>query len=164
MGNALIDWCRSQPERKGQRGEDTRWNQVFFIRDTLPTIWSNSLEEYKTFVEGPNARVVGMHHSKSIDLVVFGVNHPRLGFRAVLRNNLYNWNVTLDSDRDIIINPKLLFDSESTSYCFFEGFPKDWCIEVPYKKNKRRFAFSCGGDYDLYAIFWQIVLALDPTL
>jgi hypothetical protein len=155
-GISLLEWCRQQPEKSDLIYWKSMWNQVLFVRDTLPEVFSEGYEEYETFSQGNKIRVVGTHRSKSVELPVYGIEHKRLGFRAVMRNNFHDWNVSVDFDKPPKINPKGLYKPGDHSYCFWQGFPGEWAFKVE-EETPSRFAFYCGAGFnEIYTFFWQI--------
>lgn len=109
------------------------------------------------------ASVIGTHRSKSIELPVVEFQLPKL--RLVLRDNFYNWKVSVQSDDAIDIDPSGLFDpSIEHSSCYCEGFA-EWDVFDSYVKDKRKFTIEIFDDkklFDFCAIVVGINLPADP--
>jgi hypothetical protein len=151
-GLGLLDWCRARPEiPESMSYRNAHWAQACFVRDFLPCAWGIDEDERQAHTRGDATRVIGVHCSKSIYLPVYGIDIPRLGVRAVLRNNFYDWNVSIDSLHPCP-SPGRLFSEDNIDYCFFQGFPPEWCFKS-YQENPKRFSFYVNGNYSLYAYF-----------
>lgn len=121
--------------------------QVMFIRDTLGRAL---VSEWKRWEGVPV--VIGEHRSKSVRLPVYHIALPDM--ELVLRDNFYDWKVSVRSDAPIRnVAGWGLFDEadeRGISACYCEGFPREW-VQGPYAKDKRRFTVELSGQYDLYA-------------
>jgi hypothetical protein len=81
--------------------------------------------------------VIGTHTSKSIKLPVVEFMLPRV--RLVMRDNFYNWTISVQSDEPLHIDVCDLFDpsiEHSSVYC--EGF-NEGDVFGSYNSNKREF-------------------------
>jgi hypothetical protein len=152
--------------------------QVHFVRDMLAAIVWQDVPYEKRAPASPRecketAFVVGEHLSKSVRLPVYSLERPDLGLRIVARDNFYDWNVSVASERDVATDLRgfpldYWIESErerfkdgyqpgrSWGYCFFQGFPSDMQFG-PYKENKRRFSMCVGSDYELFTLVWLIM-------
>lgn len=149
------------------------------LRDTLcGLVWSDVDYDARPKAsprddQKETATVVGEHRSKSVRLPVYSIDRPDLGIRFVLRENYYNWNVSVIAERPIrtdLLGFALDF-SESKKrdhekrpfhagqywdYCFFEGFPTDLMFG-PFAMNARRFSLAISSDHALYAFVWMVM-------
>lgn len=162
-GPALAAWWRAAadtiPEAMYYRKAAA--DQVLFVRDRLPAVWANSSEEYDAHSDGCATRVVGTHRSKSIELPVYGLEISRLGLRVVLRDNFYDWNLVVDSDRPVVIDPTRLFPPNDLGSCFYQGFPAAWVEATPYAQSQTRFACYLENAYALHTFFHLVARALE---
>jgi hypothetical protein len=82
------------------------------------------------------AYVVSEHRSKSITLPVVTLERPDLGIVAIVRNNFYNWKLSVISNTHIDdpVFPYLFhtqppiepdYTGNPLADCYFEGFPRD---------------------------------------
>lgn len=90
------------------------------------------------------AYVISTHRSKSITLPVVSYERPDLGLQFVLRNNFYNWKLSVLSNEPINdpLFPWLFFTEPPVepgytgnplADCYFEGFPKDLIFDYQCK-------------------------------
>ena len=139
---------------KGLIYEEAANKQVMWVRDKLINAISRSLWEKELRNNGiPKFFVVGEHRSKSCALPVYYIN---LGFvRLVMRNNFYDWNISVDSDSPIIGDIQDTINSDT--YCFFQGFPSDWKFsQYDVMNNNKRFSFWVTSDEELFVFFWLL--------
>lgn len=154
------------------RGRDGVYlSQVHFVRDTLSRIMWNDLK-YEDIPETDNREkitgyVIGEHKSKSVRLPVYMLERKDLGIKFILRDNYYNWNVSVVSDKPITTDLKGLvkeygaddrpnYPGAFWGYCFFEGFPVDYCFGS-YSENQNNFSTYLNNDYELYTFIWLIM-------
>lgn len=100
--------------------------------------------------------VVSTHTSKSVRLPVFRLVHPGGGLELVMRNNFYNWQVSVISSEPIKDNFHGLFVPTRTIdavYC--EGFDPSW-VFGSYENDQRRFTVTLGGDHTLFTFLWLL--------
>lgn len=92
------------------------------------------------------AEVVSYHRSKSIDLPVIKYTMPNRGLTVYVRNNYYNFAVTVESDIPIIGLTNIGHNEHS---CYYEGFDRGG-IPV-YKETESiigggdNMSFLCGN-------------------
>lgn len=145
-------------------------SQVMFVRDSLGRALASSWQEWQGEDDSEGERhggavtVIGEHRSKSVRLPVYHIVLPgptllergrfieQPGLEMVLRDNFYDWKVSVRSDAPIhnVAGWGLFREDEAISACYCEGFPREW-VQGPYAKDKRRFTVELGGQYDLYA-------------
>lgn len=111
--------------------------------------------------------VIGQHWSKSIQLPVYELCRGDLRF--YLRDNFYNWKLSVDSKEPIEANFNGLFhttpplDPEYTgdplSSVYFEGFYSDHIFSY-YCKNRRQWSAGIHGDYPLYTTIFLCLRSL----
>ena len=149
----LLDWCRDKEFHPGEqmRYERACWSQVLFVRDTLASLlFPGALSKEKSFV-------VGHHLSKSIQLPVYELRMG--GWTALLRNNFHDWKVTIETIRNINVDPGDLFDPKHhvpAIYC--EGFLRDRVYGAynDRMKNDGNFTIAIGSNHRLYTFLWLI--------
>ncbi len=161
-----------------QSGGETRLHQVHFVRDSIAGLFWSDIPYDKRNAAPPrddskeSALVIGEHTSKSVRLPVYSLERPDLGIQIVLRNNYYNWNVSVISETPITTDLRGFqldyLDSERKrfpdgyikgrfwGYCFFEGFPEELCFG-PFVENPRKFSLWTNGDYMLYTFVWLLM-------
>lgn len=144
----LQKWANENEPAKSVNGF---WHQVTFIRDEVAWILAETYDAYVNLSEG--IRVISTHVSKSVRLPVYYVSLPD-GTKFVLRNNFYDWKVSIDSPRDVDVDFLGLFDPTIPvgRYCC-EGFPTE-SIFGAYANNRRQFTIELATNYDLYTFMW----------
>ena len=157
-------------------GGDVQLPQVHFVRDTLARlIWRGI--KYDDIPREPErldcavtAYVISEHRSKSVRLPVYSLERSGLGLQIVLRDNYYNWNVSVVSERPVAADLRGFVtdfrdEAERAKYrprdcwgcCFFEGFPAELMLG-PYSKDRRKFSLWTNGDHELYALVRNLML------
>ena len=162
-GPSLLRWCRVESNWPGESmvyaGAMKR--QVLFVRDTLPLTWAQSADEYARHSnydgEGGGTQVIATHRSKSITLPVYGLDVPRLGLRAVVRDNFHNWKVSIAAERPIDLAPMghLVDPTERVHSVYCEGFREEWVLGS-HATDPRRFTVEMSREHDVYAMFLLI--------
>lgn len=154
-------------------------HQVHFVRDTLSSIVNMGIRYEdlpKTdiglgYEERDAGFVISEHGSKSVRLPVYLLERADLGLKFVLRNNFYDWNITVVSELPVMadlegfatdISPREKEEGrwqrpgDYWGYCFFQGFPDDMCLG-PYAMDQSRFSIWMGTDYEVYAFVRLVV-------
>jgi len=111
--------------------------------------------------------VVGEHTSKSVKLPVVMFDRSDLNLQLVLRNNFYDWKLSVISMRPITADFSDLFccnppSKEDLGYLhpvYFEGFPKEYIFSY-YSLLTGTWSASIDSDYDLYMVVRLILRAL----
>jgi hypothetical protein len=158
---------------RNARGE-VSLSQVHFVRDRLAGVFWADLPYDQRPASPPRndcketAYVIGQHTSKSVRLPVYSLERPDLGLQIVLRDNMYDWNVSVVSETPIATDLrgfKLSYSDEKErerhansgywDYCFFQGFPDELQFG-PYSENPRKFSLCINSDYEMYTFLWLI--------
>jgi len=178
------EWCIEHRDTDLLFGRSSdgraRLSQVHFVRDNLaPLFWLGVPYEDRLNAPPPrddckvSAVVIGEHHSKSVRLPVYMLERADLGLKLVLRDNFYDWNVSVVSiepvapagmrgfpcdftKRDCERFPQGHIAGRSWGYCYFQGFPDAYTFG-PYVENAQAFSFWTGDDYQLYAFLWRLI-------
>lgn len=147
----LIEWYnKNQPEDKMFWKNEFK-EQINFIHNQIPNIFAENYEEFKEIRN--SLYVVSEHSSKSINLPVVEVT-PRYGLTLRMRNNFYDWVVSVESQSIIVQDFMGLFDPEDeVSHHCCEGFKPDW-IFGSYKNDYSKFTVSLNDNYKLYTFLW----------
>ena len=141
--------------REWKIGDEMLWknsaiNQAIFVRDDI----CMNLLRVPSFI-------VSSHRSKSIDLPVYGFL-MRNGIKVIMRNNFYNWVVTVEAPASLPENtlPMEIFINKG-NVNWAEGFHDRW-IHGPYKPNKRmkKFTVELRSKYDVYLMMFMLKNAL----
>jgi len=109
---ALKDWAKTNdPSGTDLVFKNHFWNQIRFIRDTLPGIVYGMYDrnsEIATQVQS-SLLVLSTHTSKSVRLPVFHMTLPD-GTECVLRHNFHDWRISVKSPHEITCNFNKLLD------------------------------------------------------
>jgi len=147
--------------------------QVEFVRDALCYLVASGLspddeDDYKKFLAIPD--VISTHRSKSIELPVYELSRPDLGIRFILRNNFYNWKLSVLSEMPIIADFSGLFHTtppvepkytgNELSPVYFEGFPDDLIFGYYESSDKLRWSAEIQGDHNLYTAIFLTMRAI----
>jgi hypothetical protein len=154
MKEPLAEWIVANPPREKMIYREAARNQFCFLASTLRPLLFASFNPAEC-----NAHVIGMHTSKSIKLPVVEFWMP--GLRIVVRDNFYDWKVSVQSDKPIEIESEDLFNpSEKISSVYCEGF-EEWDVFGAYDQNKKRFTVEVYSNDNLIELCTRIRVALD---
>ena len=148
----LLTWCRVNEPSDDMIYKKGYWNQITFIRDTIMYMLCKDYEDY---INNP-VLVINTHTSKSIVLPVYQLNLFDKKMKIIIRNNFYNWKISVDSDVEINVDFMGLFKSDEqihSVYC--EGFKKEQVYDS-YSNNKKKFTFEIGDTYLLYTFMFLL--------
>jgi hypothetical protein len=127
--------------------------QICFVRDRLcRVLFPNSQD----FLANPPT-VISTHFSKSLKLPVYQIDLKKYGVEIVLRNNFYDWKVSVKSDAPLDFDTMGLFDPTcyvTSIYC--EGFPEEK-VYGSYSADNSKFTVEIRSDYDLYTFMYLLM-------
>lgn len=137
--------------------------QFSFVRDYCRPLFGVGLSfEQKLNV----ANVISTHHSKSITLPVYELTRPDIDLKIILRNNFYNWKMSVINSSEINANFSGLFHTSPPideaytgnplSPIYFEGFESDLIFSY-YEKDNKRFSAEIFSNYSLYTTIFLIM-------
>lgn len=148
----LEEWRTSNIPNTNFSFADGCIDQVNFIRNKIIGLLALSYEEFE--VLRSNIQVISTHTSKSVILPVYQISLQDGMVIITMRNNFYDWKVSIDSKQEIETDFMEIFDpTEKISGCFCEGFPKH-LVFGSYEENKSQFTCEIGNDYELYMFFY----------
>ena len=160
--NKLQKWISAQVVDDKMRWKGPFGEQMAFIRDQIVPLMGAGLIYYE---KQEIADVISTHTSKSIVLPVVEVTRKDLGLRFTMRENFYNWKLSVLSEKPIEADFTGLFhttppiDKDYTgdplAGVYFEGFPKDRIFRY-YSEDKRKFSAEIWGDQPM----WTAVLLI----
>jgi hypothetical protein len=141
--------------------KDAASAQVQLVRDTLAALVWADVPYWKRANEGEprtdckvTGYVISEHRSKSVRLPVYLFERADLGIRFVLRNNFYDWKLSVMSENPIQSDlfPYLFhttppiereYTGDELAHVYFEGFPKDLIFGY-HGADPRRWSASLG--------------------
>lgn len=151
----VTTWIRVNSPDERLLYKDGLGSQVCLVRDTIMRNMFYSGEfnsgRYKEF----QPKVISTHCSKSVLLPVMEIDLREYGIKITLRNNFYNWNLSVESDIDVVYDHKGTIDDGAFGYCFCEGFPANKRFGK-YEENKKNFTVCITGDYQLYTFMYLL--------
>jgi len=109
---------------------------------------------FKKYLEyGDSVTVINTHTSKSILCPVYKIVWRGITF--ILRNNFYNWKISVDSLFDIKVDFENIFEDSSIHRVYCEGFSsKD--VFGSYSSNNKQFTVELYDAYDVHFFFRKI--------
>lgn len=138
-------------------------SQIIFVRDEIRSLFLQNIP----YNERPNAMVVGWHRSKSVTLPVYRLENPKLGVRIYLRDNFYNWKLSVDSIRPVRADFTGLFkmnppedksySGDSLAPCYFEGFKNSIIFGYYGPSDGRRWSAEIHGRHALWATLFLML-------
>jgi len=166
MKITLRDWISEQLVHDEMLWKGAYNLQMLFLRDHVQFLIGTGLplKEATTL-----AMVISTHRSKSIDLPVVRLDRPDIGLSFVMRNNFYDWKLTVLSTRPIEADLAGLFFTEPPSEpeytgdglhpVYFEGFPRE-LVRGYWSQNKCEWSASIGGDRAFWTTLYLCMRSL----
>ncbi len=138
------------PKQQVQFVKNKIYRNLFFDKECVGL--ERCSDEYDDVYDRFLPMVVSMHKSKSVLLPVFELNLKSVGVKIVLRNNFYDWNVSVESEKEIVCDFKNLLTEEK---CYCEGFPNNKKYGK-YEDNCKCFTVCIPDDYKLFTFMWLL--------
>jgi hypothetical protein len=161
--NKLQNWISAQIVDDKMRWKGPFGAQMAFIRDSIVPLMGAGLIYHES---KEIADVISTHMSKSIVLPVVEVTRKDLGIRFTMRENFYNWKLSVLSEKPVEANFDGLFhttppiDKDYTgdplASVYFEGFPKDRIYRY-YEEDRRKFSAEIWGDRPMWTAVFLIM-------
>ncbi len=182
----LMQWYMrwlNEYENSKYFAKDASSSQVHFVRDRLapmirPKVLYEEWEDIKIIGKDGemrdvkrNAWVVGEHTSKSVRLPVYAFERQDLGLRLMMRDNHYNWKLSVQSEQPIncgILFTRLFiteppsepeYTGDHLRSVYFEGFPPEWCFGY-YGQNRQQWSAEIHSDNTLWTTIFLIMSEL----
>jgi hypothetical protein len=169
----LQEWISSQTVADEMLWKGAFGYQMMFLRDTLLPLIGRGLPYQKL---GDVAQVISTHRSKSIVLPVVSYERPDIGLRLVVRQNFYNWKLSVISERSTKDNlteslfPRLFYTTppvdesytgDPLANCYFEGFPDDLIFGYfAQSPHGGRWSAEIWGDEAMWSTVFAIMSAV----
>lgn len=155
----LLTWCRVNKPRNEMVYKQGYWDQIMLIRDSINLLFYSN---YKEYIDNP-VMVINTHTSKSIELPVYELNLKQQGVKIILRNNFYDWKVSVISNREIDVDFMGLFEEDNNiSYLYCEGFKREQVFKS-FKEDKTQFTISLPDNFKLYTFMYILNYYLCKT-
>lgn len=169
MKEPLQKWISEQIVADEMLWKGAWGDQVQFVRDSLAHLVGRGLS-YKQFKTADVATVISTHRSKSIALPVYELARADLGLRLVLRNNFYDWKLSVISEDPVVADFEGLFRTTSPiepaytgnelASVYFEGFPRSLVFGYYAESDRRQWSAAIGGDSAMWTTVFIIMKAL----
>jgi hypothetical protein len=162
----IQDWYNSVTTKDSMIYKGASTEQMMFIRDTLAYALSRGL----FYEDRVIPQVISTHRSKSVDLPVAELSRPDLGLTIVVRNNFYNWKLSVETAAPLacdftglfITSPPVEPDytGDHLHPVYFEGFPRERIHGYYDTSDRMKWSAEIGGDYGLMTTIFLIMRAL----
>jgi|SRR5579885_1947175 len=161
----LSDWWRQNTIDDDLLWKNSASEQMIFVRDYLRNLVATGIVDRETRLG--ITQVIGTHVSKSITLPVYSLERPDLGIRFVLRDNFYNWKLSVISEKPVEADFTGLFvtskEKDTCNYlasCYFEGFPSDLIFGHYDESDKRKWSAEVTTNYQVYTTVFLCMQAI----
>lgn len=148
----LNDWMNKNEPDDNLSFKDWYANQLHFVNDLLlRALYSDDSDKANHI----RIMVVATHEAYSIVLPVYQFTLPN-GVKITLRNNFFDWKVSIDSPFSISLKSMDLFDpKQRIPFYHCEGFPKE-IVYGSYGENRKQFTMSFHTDYHLWTFMFLL--------
>ena len=157
MKQNINDWWRNHIPDDQLVFRNSLEEQCIFVRDKLLGLFldvTSDLDKYETYSDEWNEAfeksfpsVIGEHYSKSVKLPVMELDFSKIGIKVVLRCNIYDWCISIESKNAITCDfLGLITDKQG----YFEGFPKNRIYAGYSKHNNKNFSLCLYDQYEVY--------------
>lgn len=161
----LHQWCKEHEIKDEMLWKKAAKRQVYFVEDDLNPLMQNKLKGK----DRTKVQVISEHCSKSIILPVYVLERGDL--KIILRENFYNWKMSVICGRTIDANFDGLFHTtppiepdytgNELASVYFEGFPEDLCFDYYEATDKKVWSAEIRNDQMLWTTIYLILKALD---
>lgn len=173
MNIPIDEWMRTHPIGLEKLWKGAAGDQLEFVRDVIARSLMGKELTLDDFQRRNVCTIISEHRSKSIKLPVYMINRPDWGLCLVLRNNFYNWKLSVISKQPIMSFFDDLFychpprDEDYTGDClhpvYFEGFPEDLIFSYYGPSDKKTWSAEIRDNHRLYMTIVLILRALGHT-
>lgn len=112
--NVSVDvtaWARVNKPRETLIYKDAQSEQICFVRDVLS---DRLVFADLAWDEHEEPLVISHHYSKSVKLPVFQITRKDFGIEFVLRCNIYDWKISVKSEKPLNFDFMGLFDPKKS--------------------------------------------------
>jgi hypothetical protein len=172
----LQEWISAQTVEDKMLWKGAFGHQMMFLRDTLTPLIGAGLDY--PIIRDQVAFVISTHRSKSITLPVVSYERPDIGLQLVVRENFYNFKLSVLSDIRAtrtnltgVIIPRLCLTSpppdpdytgDCLAPCYFEGFPPELIFGYfDQDPTGCRWSAEIWGYEQMYTAVFAIMTALE---
>lgn len=152
----IQQWALDNAPDKEMYAYGSFWHQIGFFRDTLSHLFCRNLEgDDREIARLTTVSVDGCHRSKSVLFPVYFIHLKEHGVKVWLRGNLYDWKVSVKSDKEITCDFHGIVEErqDGLSSCYFEGMENRCFPPYDAQSNRAIFSFALSDSYEVYAFF-----------
>ena len=152
----LLTWCRVNEPSDNMIYKQGYWDQIIFIRDDINGLFYDYSDSgYEEYNANP-VLVINTHMSKSILLPVYKINLKKHNLSMIIRNNFYNWKVSVISEKEIDVDFMGLFKKNKNIHSVYcEGFEKNQVFGC-FKNNKKQFTVEIDDRNRLFTFMYLL--------
>lgn len=161
----LREWCLANRPADEMLWRGGAIEQITFVRDSLNALVQSGID----YEDANDVMVISTHRSKSIALPVYELARPDLGVRLILRDNFYNWKLSVISERPVAVDLSGLcytsppvdpeYTGDKLNPVYFEGFPESLVFGY-YESDHRRFSAELYGREGAWTAVFLIMRAV----
>ncbi|NFT08793.1 hypothetical protein FDF26_17425 [Clostridium botulinum] len=152
----LLTWMRVYEPKNEMCYKKGYWNQAVFVRDEINKMFYSKYEDYKA---NP-VKVISTHRSKSIILPVYYIFLEEYNTKIIMRNNFYDWKISIDSKYSITGIDEFFKEKEPVNPIYCEGFEESQVYGM-YKENNKHFTIELSSNYyEVYIFFYMLKKSL----
>jgi hypothetical protein len=162
----LQEWVKQQTVDDKMSWKEASEEQMRFLFDLQDLVLIDIPREERL----NHILVISTHCSKSISLPVVKIERPDHSLTFILRNNFYNWKLSVISKEPVVANFDGLFftvppiEPEYTGdplhRCYFEGFPQEYIFGYYEKSDKKKWSCELHDDSYLQITLFLIMRSL----
>ena len=164
MREKLNDWWSNNKPDENLIYKNGLTEQCVFVRDKLMgnlfLCIATDYLKYKKFwderckiLDDFMPDVIGTHYSKSVLLPVMEMDLSKIGLKIVLRNNFYDWCISVESENEVDCDFMGLITDQKG---YFEGFPSDRIYKNYSENNKKNFSVVLNDKYEVYTFVYLL--------
>lgn len=162
MREKLDEWLRHNVPADSLLYKDGLTRQCHFVLDLMEKLFLYTASDYDSnmefderikIIKNFKPYVINTHMSKSVRLPVMEMDLSKLGVKVILRDNFYDWCISVESEKDINCD---FMGLTANSHGYFEGFPKDRIYDDYSETNRRNFSFCLEDNYQVYTFMFLL--------
>ena len=158
----IFDWLEENVPDDNLIYKDGLREQCNFVCSLMNSLFFNIATDYhetedfdKRYEISHNfiPYVIGWHRSKSVKLPVMEIDLSKIGIKVILRDNFYDWCISIESEKEIDCDfMGLITDAKG----YFEGFPNDRIYSTYSKTNNKNFSVCLKNKYEVYVFMFLL--------
>jgi hypothetical protein len=136
-------------------------DQAIFVRDDIHRLFARGKDGNERYAwrKAHPVKVVSTHTSKSVELPVYEINpseDDENDLIVIIRDNFFDWKVSVSSRQPVEDNFYGLFDSEESLYgVYCEGFKEEW-VFGSYAESHHDFTIELYSGHALWTFIYLL--------